>query len=255
MTVFDSSYANQYDAMYGDKDYVAECDLVAAAAKANGVAINNILDIGCGTGGHSLEWARRGISCVGVDMSPSMIALAKEKVAGLPEGAPQPEWIVGDAQTFEAAGEFDAATMMFAVLGYMNSNEAVLAALRNVRRHLRPGGLFAFDCWYGPAVLGVRPEDRVRVVESAKGQTIRSASTAIDSFRHLAHVTFKLWTVEGDRYLGYAEETHDMRYFFPQELALLLDVAGFGPPVIRSFPSGGEPSDDSWNIFCSAVAV
>ena len=254
MTVFDTSYANQYDAMYGDKDYVAECDLVAAAAKNEGVAISRILDIGCGTGGHSLEWVRRGMDCVGVDMSPSMIALAEEKARALPDTT-RPQFLVGDAQTFQAEGQFDVATMMFAVLGYMNSNEAVIAALRNVRRHLRPGGLFAFDCWYGPAVLGVRPEDRVRVVEGAKGQTIRSASTKIDSFRHLAQVTFKLWTVEGDRYLGYAEETHDMRYFFPRDLELLLEVAGFGPPAIRSFPSGGEPSDDSWNIFCSAVAV
>lgn len=254
MTVFDSSYANQYDALYGDKDYVAECDLVAAAAKAHRVAMNRILDIGCGTGAHSLEWARRGTACVGVDMSPSMIALAEDKAAELPD-AVRPEFLVGDAQSFRADGEFDVATMMFAVLGYMNSNDAVLAALRNVRSHLRPGGLFAFDCWYGPAVLGVRPEDRVRIVDGPRSQTIRSASTAIDSFRHLAHVTFRLWTVEGDRYLGYTEETHAMRYFFPQELELLLRMAGFDLLSIRTFPGDDEPSDDSWNIFCVAAAA
>lgn len=254
MTVFNTSYANQYDAMYGDKDYVAECNLVADAARENGVALDRVLDIGCGTGGHSLEWAGRDVRCVGVDMSPAMIAIAEEKSRSLPD-ATRPEWIVGDAQSFEADGAFDVATMMFAVLGYMNSNKAVIAALKNVRRHLRPGGLFAFDCWYGPAVLSVRPEDRVRVVEGAQGQTIRSASTAIDSFRHLAHVTFKLWNVEGDRYLGYAEETHSMRYFFPQELDLLLQIAGFKLLSIRSFPGGEEPSDDSWNIFCIAAAA
>ncbi|WP_052071639.1 class I SAM-dependent methyltransferase [Sphingopyxis sp. MWB1] len=254
MTVFDSSYANQYDLLYADKDYVAECDLVAAAASSHDVAMSRVLDIGCGTGGHSLEWARRGVACVGVDMSPSMITLAEEKAAGLPI-ALRPEFLVGDAQSFQADGEFDVATMMFAVLGYMADNDAVVAALRNARRHLRLGGLFAFDCWYGPAVLSVRPEDRVRVVEGAKGQTIRSASTTVDSLRQLAHVNFRLWTVAGDRYLGHAEETHAMRFFFAQELKLLLQVAGFRLSSIVRFPDGGEPSDDSWNVFCECVAV
>lgn len=83
MNVFNSSYANQYDAMYGDKDYVAECDLVASAAEGNDIVPTRILDIGCGTGGHSFEWARRGISCVGVDMSPAMIAIAESKADSL----------------------------------------------------------------------------------------------------------------------------------------------------------------------------
>lgn len=252
MNVFNSSYANQYDAMYGDKDYVAECDLVASAAEGNDIVPTRILDIGCGTGGHSFEWARRGISCVGVDMSPAMIAIAESKANSF-EGT-RPKFLVGDAQTFRAEGEFDVATMMFAVLGYMNSNDEVLSAMRNVRHHLRPGGLFAFDCWYGPAVLNVRPEDRVRVIEGQAGQTIRAASTTIDSFRHLAHVTFRLWSVEGDRYLGFTEETHTMRYFFPQEIDLLLKTAGFDLQLIRSFPDGGEPSDNSWNVFCVCKA-
>lgn len=255
MTVFASPYANQYDSLYGDKDYVAECDLVAAAAAEAGVPMGRVLDIGCGTGGHSLEWAKRGIASVGVDMSPAMIAIAEAKAEALASKV-RPEWLVGDARGFEAGESFDVATMMFAVLGYMNSNEDVIAALRNTRRHLRSGGLFVFDCWYGPAVLGVRPEDRVRVVEGQGGmQTIRAASTGIDSLRHLAHVTFKLWTVQGSKYLGYAEETHAMRYFFPQELSLLLQIAGFELVSLRSFPDCELPSDDSWNVVCVARAA
>ena len=68
MSVFAPPYANQYDGMYADKNYEAECDLVAAAAAEHGVPMARVLDIGCGTGGHSLEWARRGIDSVGVDM-------------------------------------------------------------------------------------------------------------------------------------------------------------------------------------------
>lgn len=254
MTVFATSYANQYDALYADKDYRAECDLVAGAAERHDVAMERVLDIGCGTGGHSLEWARRGIASVGVDLSADMIAIARSKSEALPE-ASRPEWHVGNASDFSVAGSFDVATMMFAVLGYMTTNEAVFAALKNVRRHLRSGGVFVFDCWYGPAVLTVRPEDRVRVVRHGDVQTIRSASTAVDSFQHLANVTFKLWTVEGDRYVGYSEEAHAMRYFFPQELRFLLESAGFRLGALKSFPSGERVTDNSWNVYCEAIAV
>jgi SAM-dependent methyltransferase len=255
MSVFASQYANQYDAMYADKDYEAECDLVAAAAKRHGVAMNRILDIGCGTGGHSLEWARRGIASVGVDLSPSMIEIARAKSARM-DLPGKPEWMQGDARTFDAGGQFDVATMMFAVLGYMTGNDDIAAALTNVRRHLRPGGVFVFDVWYGPAVLSVRPEGRVRVIEGQDGtQTIRAASTQIDSFRHLAEVTFQLWAINGARYLGATEERHQMRYFFPQELQLFLSGAGFEQMEIRAFPGGGPPDDSTWNVYCAAVAA
>jgi SAM-dependent methyltransferase len=253
MVVFNDSYADNYDALYSDKNYAGECDLIAAAAQKCGVDVSSILDVGCGTGGHSLEWVRRGLVCTGVDISSAMIERARNKSAALPDDV-RPTWIVGDAQSFVAPGQYDAATMMFAVLGYMNSNDDVLTALSNIRRHIRPDGLFAFDCWYGPAVLGQRPEDRIRIVDTPSGQTIRAASTIVDSYAHLAHVKFRLWSISGDQYAGYTEETHSMRYFFPQELDLLLRSSGFELKSITSFPDGQAASDESWNVFCVATA-
>ena len=254
MTVFASNYASHYDAMYADKDYVAECDLVAAAARSHGVTLCRVLDVGCGTGGHSLEWGSRSVACVGVDMSPAMINLAEQKAADVQLPA-IPVFQAGDARDFSAPGTFDVATMMFAVLGYMNTNADVRASLDNIRRHLLPGGLFVFDFWYGPAVLSVQPEARVRTIEAEGGQTIRAASTRIDSLRHLAHVNFKLWSLRDDKYLGFAEETHVMRFFFPQEIELFLNSAQFEMLSLRSFPENGPLTDETWNAVCVARAV
>jgi predicted TPR repeat methyltransferase len=53
VSVFNQQYADQYDYLYGDKDYEAECDLLVQIFKRyGGGRVKNILDIGCGTGNH-----------------------------------------------------------------------------------------------------------------------------------------------------------------------------------------------------------
>lgn len=254
MSVFASLYASQYDTLYGEKNYPAECDLIERAFDTFGTVPRTVLDVGCGTGSHALELARRGYDCTGVDLSHAMLdeAARKTATAGLPNA---PRWVQGDARSFAAEGPFDAAIMMFAVIGYLTSNDDVLAGLRNVRQHLWPGALFICDFWYGPAVLSVRPSERVRVLHTADTQTVRAASTVVDSFHHTADVSFRLWTMQGDRFLGETIETHRMRYFFPQEFMLLLEQAGFESLSLTDLASPGAPlTDEDWNALSVARA-
>jgi SAM-dependent methyltransferase len=255
MSVFNSLYAAQYDALYTEKNYMGECDLVEEALKRHNQTPKTLLDIGCGTGTHVIEFARRGYDCVGVDLSQPMLdhAAAKAATETLPIA---PRWIAGDARDFDAGAEFDTVTMMFAVVSYLTTNDDVLQGLRNIRKHLKPGGLFMCDFWYGPAVLSVRPNERVRVLETANGRTLRAAATKVDSFHHTAEVTFRMWTIEGDRYVGETTEAHTMRYFFPQEFKNLLEQSGFELMSLSTFPDIDKPlSDDSWNAYCIAKAI
>lgn len=255
MSVFESLYANQYDSLYKEKDYLGECDLVEQAFLRFDSKPTSLLDIGCGTGTHSIELARRGYACTGVDLAPSMLEHAATKSAGK-VFAHTPNWVQGDARNFEVGEQFDSAIMMFAVISYLTSNEDVVAGLKNIRRHLKLGALFICDFWYGPAVLSVRPNERVRVLDTATGKTIRAAATTVDSFAQTADVSFKLWTIEGDRFVGETNETHTMRYFFPQEFKILLQQAGFECCHLSAFPTLDVLlTDDSWNALCVSVAV
>ena len=66
-----------YDALYADKPYTKECDFIEEAFKRYAVdRPKKILDIGCGTGGHALELARRGYNVTGIDASRIMIKAA-----------------------------------------------------------------------------------------------------------------------------------------------------------------------------------
>ena len=254
--IFGPAYASLYDDLYGAKDYGGECDLIEAAFDRFAAARpRSIVDIGCGTGRHLIELAGRGYQMAGVDLSASMLERAAAGGALLlPEQ--QPTLLRGDARTFELGREFDAAIMMFAVIGYLTSNTDVRAGLSNIRRHIRTDGLFVCDFWYGPAVLATKPSDRVRVLEQPERRSLRAVSTTLDSFHHTAEVTINLWNFEGSQLRDEARERHSLRYFFPQEMALLLAENGFDLLTMGAFPSLDErPSEQSWNVVAVARAV
>lgn len=256
MSVFNSLYAGQYDQLYADKGYASECDLIEAAVGRHASATpRTVLDVGCGTGGHAIELARRGYQVTGVDLSQHMLDHAEHKAADL-SVAQRPTWLRGDARSFDTGAKHDLAIMMFAVVGYLTSNDDVLAGLRNIRRQLAAGALFVCDFWYGPSVLSVRPTDRVRVLPTPEGRVIRSASTTLDIPHHCADVTFQLWSLQGDKLAGETSETHRMRYYFPQEFALFLSQSGFTMQSLSAFPSLEAPLDDqSWNALVVARAI
>jgi len=256
--VFVLGYADQYDLLYHDKDYEAECDLIESVFRnyAQG-PVKTILDLGCGTGNHTLPLARRGYRVMGVDFSEQMLTRAREKAAAIeiPVGCVAPTFVQGDVRSADVGQPFDAVLMMFAVLGYLLTNDDVLGALRTVRRHLRPGGLFVCDVWYGPAVLAIRPSERVKVIPTADGKLIRAASGVLDTYRHLCEVRYHVWRITGDRVVSETEESHTMRYFFPQELTLLvghsqlemMEMSAFGEP-------GRVPDERTWNVMITARA-
>jgi SAM-dependent methyltransferase len=251
-SVFGPSYASAYDALYRDKDYDAECALILAAFEMVATEpVRTVIDFG----EHALRFARDGMGVHGIDMSNDMLGVAgaKASAAGLSELI---SFTAGDVAATKVDDVFDAAIMMFAVLCYQSTNVGLLKTLRNVREHLSLGAPFVSDVWYGPAVLQDRPGDRIRRIDES-GQTIlRTTSTRLDTTAHIADVNFGLWIFDGDRVCVQSEETHRMRYLFPQEIKLLLDLSGFELVSLTAFPSLDTPvSDNSWNALVIAKAI
>ncbi len=249
-SVFGASYAHQYDALYGTKNYPAECDAVEELFRRHGDSrMHTLLDLGCGTGTHALTFAQRGYAVTGADRSEEMLAIAREKAAAAAAPATL-ELVEGDIRTLRLGRTFDAATMLFAVLGYQTSDADVASALRTVAAHLRPGGLFVCDLWYGPAVLAIGTSDRVKVVEEPAGQLHRAATGVIDHERHTCRVGFKTWRTAGNRITDESAEAHTMRYFFRPELEAFFAGAGLDLCTVRAFDDLDLPPDETtWNVW------
>lgn len=245
---FGRDYASAYDAMYADKDYERECDLVEEAFErfAEG-PVKSVLDLGAGTGNHALPLARRGYEVAGVDLSEEMVGIAREKAG---EDGTRVDFRHGDLRDVRLGRRFDAVLLMFAVLGYQRTNADVRAALDNARAHLRPGGVLVLDLWYGPGVLSEPPEDRERVIETPEGEMTRRVSAELDIPNQLCTVRYALSGAGRD-----AEETHVMRFFFPAELELFMDLAGFELVNLSSVDDLDRPAtQDSWTATVVARA-
>ncbi|MHA1381462.1 MAG: class I SAM-dependent DNA methyltransferase, partial [Candidatus Helarchaeota archaeon] len=132
MKVFEG-YARFYDTYYKNKDYNAEVDFVLNLAKKNSIFPHTILDVGCGTGGHLIPFVKKGLNVSGFDLSEEMINQAKQKIKKTNIAA---NVKVDDARTYRDGKKYDLVVSMFAVMGYLISNEDFLAALKTVRIHL-----------------------------------------------------------------------------------------------------------------------
>ena len=231
------------------KDYLKNVSLIDRLFQSYGHGtIRSVLDLGCGTGNHVLPLAEKGYELVGVDRSARMLDAARRKVSKQRLSG-QTVFYEGDIRSFRVDQSFDASLMMFAVLGYQLENRDVLAALRNARRHVVPGGILIFDVWYGPAVLCEGPSDRIKSIPTTEGQILRLASGQVDVQRQLCKVSYHLWRINGDRLRGETEETHLMRFFFPLELDLFLESSGFAPIRLGAFPEfDRDPDTTTWNV-------
>ena len=61
MSVFGEDYSEYYDLFYADKDYVAEVAFVRDIIQRHKPNARSILDLGCGSARHAVEFARAGL--------------------------------------------------------------------------------------------------------------------------------------------------------------------------------------------------
>lgn len=250
-------YAHYYDLLYGDKDYDAEAAFVVDLIRRQSPEAKSILEFGCGTGLHALALARRGYSVVGIDLSQDMIVHARRRLsnATLPSGI-LVSFDEGDIRSMRLSQKFDAILSLFHVMSYQTTNDDLLASVTTAAEHLRPGGFFIFDYWYGPAVLKDPPTMRVKCMEDEAIRVTRMAESTMHPDENVVDVRYEI-AIE-DRASGIVErlfENHRMRYFFKPELSRSLKWVGLEPIKFGEWPTSQPAGVGSWSAYVVASPI
>lgn len=246
MTIF-KEYAKYYDLLYSDKDYAAEAAYVLERIRAYHPGAASILDLGCGTGSHDIIFAEKGCRVTGIDRSAQSIDKARAKIVG--SRTSDLRFETAEIQTVRLAQRFDAVVSLFHVMSYLTTDSDLESALETARYHLNDGGLFLFDCWYGPAVLTDPPQVRVKRVEEDGVQVIRIAEPEHLPNDNIVRVDYQVMVSDAASGKTMAvREHHFMRYWFRPEINRMLKTTGFEPVDCAEWLTGKEPGTHTWNV-------
>ena len=248
MSSFNEGYAAYYDLLYRDKDYAGEAKFVRDLLKQHAPKARSLIELGCGTARHARELMAAGYRVLGVDLSHQMIARAETECAQLPARQRKRLRLTqGDVSQFQTDEQFDAAISLFHVINYQLTHGALTGYFKTASQAVRPGGVFVFDFWYGPAVLSDRPSVRIKRAETPEVRVTRLAEPSVDVNRNLVTVNYTLLAQprEGGP-SGEFTEQHTVRYLFLPELKQLAATAGFTVLETGQWLTRQPLSDRTW---------
>jgi len=228
-----TDYAEIYDKESFTQGTLGECDFIES--EIGGDRSVPILDIGCGTGRHAVELARRGYRVTGIDLSPSQIERARAKAAA---AGVAPDFRVGDARALPYDAEFGLAVMLCeGAFALMETDEMNFEILRGAARALRPGGKLVMT-----TLNGLFPLHR------SVGQFEQEGMTEAASQGHdFDLLTFRMRSrLETRDQRGRPIEVDcDERWYIPSELTWLLKQAGFASVGIFGAKLGAFSRSDA----------
>src|SRR3989344_855408 len=158
-----------YDVFFQDKNYSTEVDIILSLGKKFGLGSpKHILEIGCGTGNHTLELAQKAEKVLAIDIDPNMAALAKRKI----NQKKLKNVIVLEKRVEQLdLKKFDLAVAMFNVVTYIQETDKLFSFMNGVSSRLRRGGVFIFDAWNGIAAIKDPPKKK-QIQIKRKGELI-----------------------------------------------------------------------------------
>lgn len=132
-----------YDILMSDVDYRSWAEYILKLLERAGAKPGqSLLDLACGTGAMTLLLGKAGYQAWGMDLSPEMLKVARQKTRD--QGLAL-EFFQGDLRTFKTECNYNVITCFFDSINYLLTEGDISACFSSVHRALGSGGVFVFD--------------------------------------------------------------------------------------------------------------
>ena len=246
------------DALYDDADLYdlvapRNADMERFYVETAGGPGRRVLELGCGSGRFTVPLAESGADVTAIDISPTMLDRARQALAHKNLTANLARL---DMRDFAFDQPFDAILIAANSLLHLHSLDDFARALTAIRRHLVPGGVFAFDIFVPSAAMLSRAPDQRQPMgtftHARLGPVTVEETIAYDPTTQISRADW-YWSTETQK--DFRHTRLDLRQIYPQELPLLLELGGL---QLRDRFGGFDRSPmtrQSFRQVCLAVAA
>jgi ubiquinone/menaquinone biosynthesis C-methylase UbiE len=216
--------AKYYDRVYSFKDYLDEAvrlqNLIIKYSESGG---NSLLDVACGTGLH-LKHLKDDFSCTGVDVSKSMLKIARKNAKGV-------TFKEADMKTLRLGKQFDVIVCLLSSIGYVKTAASLEKTIRNFSKHLKKGGLALIEPSHAKSVY-VSGEPRITTYDGREAKIARVNVTRIR--QATAVLSMHILIAERGKDAKYFVDRHELGLFGINNTLRIMKAAGLKSKYLKN---------------------
>ena len=227
-----------YDTLFSAKDYAGEVSTLITIAKSRyPLPIKNILEIGCGTGNHTLELASTKNNILAIDIDPEMTAITREKTKKLKNVSVK----TSSVEYIKEKKKFELVLAAFNVVTYLPDTKALISFFKGVSQSLKKDGVLIFDCWNGISAIQDPPRNKVYSTRFGNRTIQVEIISLTDLFRQKTTLKYS--------FNGKNSFTFDQTLWTPNQLSYALEANGLIVlECCKNFKPGTRADVTDWKM-------
>jgi SAM-dependent methyltransferase len=217
--------AEYYDLLYGKKENLVEdCNFLEAVfekfCKRKPI---DIVDVGCGTGGHTVILTERGYKVIGIDQSKRMIRMAEQKAQ---KNGVEAGFLVQDMRCLKIPKRVDCVISMFNGFGYLLTHQDLAQFFSRLHESLKNESLFVFEFWN---IEGIKSTPYKNWTKRQQNNLLlyRVEQSSFQVEKNVLHSDKEFVVIQEGKLLDVFEEKHEIKCYTIYELEQLLEANGF----------------------------